>query len=308
MGVGEILGAGISLVGAMGNKGPKQPGLSAAQSTLQDVQARLAKELPQYINRPYMPYAGPRIAPFSMDQLMAMLSTRQQAAADQPASLNAGNLIMAASGLNPELAKGIMSPYMTGVTDEIARLGTKNLQENVLPGLNTTFTGGGQFGSSRHADFTQKAIANNQKEISGAQSNALQAGFADVMNRALQSAQLGSNIGASSRQGLMSIGDLQRNMGQSNLDLNYSDFMRQWDFPLSNLERLMSITNSGAQGAVPNPTPQQTPNRFANALGGALTGWQVGGDIFGGSTLPPIGYPQGLPQGARYVQGLPWLR
>ena len=70
-----------------------------------------------------------------------------------------------------------LNPYMGGVLDEIARRGNENLTENVLPNVNSTFTGSGQFGSRRNADFNQRAIRNNQREILGAQSNALNTAY-----------------------------------------------------------------------------------------------------------------------------------
>jgi len=74
-----------------------------------------------------------------------------------------------------------MSPYTEGVVDRIAQLGGRNLQENLLPNVNSTFTGAGMFGSGRHADFTNRAIRDANESIMGQQAQALQQGFGQSM-------------------------------------------------------------------------------------------------------------------------------
>lgn len=77
------------------------------------------------------------------------------------------------------------NPYLTGVNNEIARLANQNLTENVLPGVNSTFTGAGQFGSTRNGDFVARALRDNQATISGQQAKVL----ADAQAQGLQLAQ-----------------------------------------------------------------------------------------------------------------------
>jgi len=72
-------------------------------------------------------------------------------------------------GYDPEGMNAHLSPYLSGVLNQIQRLGNQNLTENVLPGINSTFAGDGQFGSSRNADFANRAIRDNMREILGAQ-------------------------------------------------------------------------------------------------------------------------------------------
>ncbi len=78
-----------------------------------------------------------------------------------------------------------MSPYTTGVTNEIARLGNRNLQENVLGAVNDSFIGSGGFGSSRNAEMIGRAMRDAQADISGKQAMALESGY----NTALQGFQ-----------------------------------------------------------------------------------------------------------------------
>ena len=71
-----------------------------------------------------------------------------------------------------------MSPYTSQVTDNIARLGNQNWSNNIMPGINSSMIGSGQFGSTRNADVLGKSAQAVQADITGQQSTALQAGYA----------------------------------------------------------------------------------------------------------------------------------
>lgn len=109
-------------------------------------------------------------------------------------SLGVANpLVSKGTGSWTQNASAYMSPYTSAVTDRIAQLGARNLSENLLPAVNKTFIGSGQFGGSRNAEFTNRALRDTQESVLGQQSNALESGYktaADIYNqdaaRALQ--------------------------------------------------------------------------------------------------------------------------
>lgn len=74
---------------------------------------------------------------------------------------------------NQNQQQQFMNPYTQNVVNEQARLSNQNLFENVLPGVNSTFTGAGQFGSTRNADFTNRAIRDQQVQLAGQQGQTL---------------------------------------------------------------------------------------------------------------------------------------
>lgn len=79
--------------------------------------------------------------------------------------------------LNQDVFDSYMDPYTEGVVNSIAQLGNQNLMENVLPGVNNTFTSAGQFGSDRNGEFEARAIRDEGKDIANAQAGALETGF-----------------------------------------------------------------------------------------------------------------------------------
>lgn len=77
------------------------------------------------------------------------------------------------SQFNAANQQQFMNPYTQNVVDEQARLSNNNLFQNVLPGVNSTFAGAGQFGSTRNADFTNRAIDDQQRTLAGQQGQTL---------------------------------------------------------------------------------------------------------------------------------------
>lgn len=123
-----------------------------------------------------------QIAPTS-----AMLNDYAQGAVGAPA-LETGTSIQpwaqgaqdAASGNASEWTDNYqryMSPYTSQVVDNIARLGKRNFEDNIMPGVNSAMIGSGQFGSTRNADILSRAGVNAANDITGQQSVALQAGY-----------------------------------------------------------------------------------------------------------------------------------
>lgn len=93
---------------------------------------------------------------------------------------SAGNIINTAAGPAQNWTSNYsqyMSPYTSQVTDNIARLGNQNWNNNIMPGINSSMIGSGQFGSTRNADVLGKSAQGVQNDILGQQSTALQAGY-----------------------------------------------------------------------------------------------------------------------------------
>lgn len=75
-----------------------------------------------------------------------------------------------------------MSPYTANVVNEIGRLGNRNLMENIIPDVQSSFIGAGQFGSTRNADILGRSIRDAQADISGKQAAALESGYGTAGN------------------------------------------------------------------------------------------------------------------------------
>lgn len=244
-----------------------------------------------YASRPYQPFGGTRVAPFTGDEQAAFDMTRQNVGtADPYIQQGIDYTQQGALPFSSETLDQYMSPYTDAVVDEIARLGTQNLTENILPGVNSTFTNAGQFGSSRHGEFTNRAIEDTTQAIAGQQAGALQQGYGQALNQfnVDQNRQIGAGAqlanlgGALSQAGyqdagaLADIGSLQRGLDQAEADVAYSDFTEQRDWDKWNAQFLASLA-----GGVPAETTTTTPGPSVFSQLGGLG--LVGYGLFGGN-------------------------
>jgi hypothetical protein len=149
-----------------------------------------------------------------------------------------------------------MSPYQSNVMDVMAQRGQRNLTENLLPQVNSTFAGAGQFGSTRNADFTNRALRDTNESIMQQQAQLAQQGFntaSDNYFKGLTQQQNASTgLGALAGQQLQNVGQTaniyntlgatQQAQQQRAYDLSYDDFTTQRDYDKANLNWLNSLT------------------------------------------------------------------
>ena len=197
-----------------------------------------------------------------------------------------------------------MSPYTSAVTDNIARLGERQWNQSIMPGINASMIGNGQFGSTRNADVLGQAGNQAANDILGQQSTALQAGygtaagiFANDANRQQQQQQMQANtaltgaqdltnslstgantLGALSKswqtqgntdaQSLLNIGNQQQGLDQASYDTWYKNQMAARTDPWTQLQNAGNLV-TGVQ--LPS-TQTQTNSAPASAYGpGALS-------------------------------------
>lgn len=232
-----------------------------------DVQAMISKAS-SIAGQDYQPYSGPRVAGFTDPQQAAFQQVQDNQGSWKPdlAAARSG-LQQASTGSFPDAAQSYMNPYISGVTDRIAQLGARNLSENLLPQVNDTFTGAGQFGGSRSADFTNRAVRDANESIMGQQAQALMQGYtqagqqysSDTARQLYGSQALGGlgqmqqNLGNVDAAGLAQIGQQQQTQNQQNLNTAYSNFLEQRNWPVT----MLGVMNQAVRG-VPVPTATQT--------------------------------------------------
>jgi hypothetical protein len=115
-----------------------------------------------------------------------------------------------------------MNPYTEQVVNRIGQLGTRTLQEQVLPGIEGEMIRAGQFGGTRQAELTGRAIRDAIEGISAQQSSALQQGYGQAQQAAqtdlARQAQLASTaggLGGAQQQALLGAGSQMADIGQT---------------------------------------------------------------------------------------------
>ena len=154
--------------------------------------------------------ANPYLTAGTSERAMTLASPYLESAASGSALQAANPYLQAGVGSFPSQAAAYMNPYNEAVTNRIGELAGRNLRENILPGVNRTFIGGGTFGGSRSAEFTARAIRDAQEAALSEQSRALQAGYGQAAD--IYGADAARQIQAAQQAGNLSEADLQRQL------------------------------------------------------------------------------------------------
>ena len=269
-------------------------------------------EIPKYIAEPtaqiigsamdvaregFVPYTGPRLAGFTQDELDAFQQARDMqgiAGLQQDQAYTAAT----ASGA-PALSS--VSPYMTAYMTNVADVAAGKLREQSLreqQDIAAKAVGAGGLDSSRFAILEAERQKNLQEGLgdlytkaqASAYETALKAAQQDRKQQAL-SAEGMSKIGTRGQLGrqtdlglLQGIGGLQRGQQQSAIDIGYTDFLQERDFPKEQLGFVSDIIRGapfGQQTTSVGQTPGQRPAPFlSQLLGLGMQGANIYGSIF----------------------------
>jgi len=107
-------------------------------------------------------------------------------------------------------AEKYMNPYNEAVTNRIGEMAGRNLRENILPGINRTFIGGGSFGGKRSAEFTARAVRDATEAATAEQNKALQAGYGQAAD--IYGAEAERKLKAGQQAGNLSEADFARQL------------------------------------------------------------------------------------------------
>jgi len=227
---------------------------------LQEYTRGLASQATAVAGQEYQPYQTPtnattygedagRIAGFTPAQLQAQQAVQANQGSYQP-------YLNTASQTVPQAISQYMSPYTDSVVNRIAQLGQRNLTENLLPQVNSTFTGAGQFGSTRSSDFTNQALRNANESILGQQASALESGYQNAGQLALQDltrqaslGQLQQQLGYQDASMLDTMGQQQQAQMQKNMDLANQDYTNQLNYTKQQLSFLSDIIRGQQVGS-----------------------------------------------------------
>ena len=299
----------------------------------------------------YKPYEGERIAGFDPAQTQTQQKIMGMDIAPQ---MGMASGVTGASGLaslgagaqygqmatDPGSMQAYMSPYMQNVVDIQQREAARQA------GIAGTQRGGqavraGAFGGSRQAIMEAEAGRNLQQQLGDIQGRGLQSAYeqarqaqqfqADLglrgAGQAAQAGQVLGQLGATQfgqekdiLQAQMGVGEQQRAMEQSKLDLGYQDFLRQQQYPYQQLGFMADMIRGVPVGQTatsiysqPGPSPLSQmaglagtayygSKIFGGAEGGSVPGYAAGGGISG---LNPVERDAALSgMGDQQMQGL----
>ena len=222
----------------------------------------------------------------------------------------ASSLYQQGSTFDPNQLQQHLNPYLQDANQATVNLSNQNLFQNVLPNVNSTFAGTGQFGSSRNAEFTNRAIRDQQQTLSNTLANANLQGWNQANQDYLNWAKMGQSA-ASGLQGVAGTGSTIEQTGmtnmfnaaqqqqaqeQSTLDKAYQDYLTRQQYPLSAVGALSTAVKNIGGVQQPNiNVPVAQPDDISRVLA-AIQAMQAGlsddatqallGTIFNNGTNP----------------------
>ena len=287
-------------------------------------------------SQPYNPLFNKQLAAFTPAQQAAFQQTQtgatsfapglQQAAQTTQGALGRSALATAQPYLStaaqtaPQVISSYMNPYTQDVVNQIGVQGARTLSEQLLPSIQDAMTAAGQFGGTRQAELTGRAIRDTMQNISAQQSAALQQGYGQGLSAAqtdlarqaalgstaggLTTADIGQQLAGAGQQAaqaqqlqqqtltgagaLGQIGATQQQLNQANLDAATQNALAQQQF-LQNQINTAANTLGAVRAAVPTSsetsgiTPSGQPAQYSPS-----TASQIGSVLTGIGALSSL--------------------
>ncbi len=202
------------------------------------------------------------------------------------------------------------NPYVQGMLEQQGSLLNRNLQENILPGIQTGAIGAGQLGGSRQGVAEGIAARGTQEALaSQAAQTQMDAYLAGLGQQRFGLGQTGTmmGLGQMPAQILSGVGGARRAEDQLALDEEMRRFQFEQDEPWMRMERLVPTYNAlTGQYTTSTNEQQTTPSAFqvgSQLAGLGLAGYGLGAFGGGGGGASP-GFNVGFgPQGYNFAMG-----
>lgn len=171
-----------------------------------------------------------------------------------------------ATGSPAEAAQQYMSPYITSVVNALGEAGQRNIRQNLAPGAVAGAIGGGQFGSKRGAEVLGQTLTNANRDILNKQGEALNTGYGQALNAAIQQNQIENQAGSTAASAASSGQTNLTNLGSALSSLSGQDQALA-------LARLNALTTLGGQQQTIAQNKELFPLQNLTTLSGLLRGY-----------------------------------
>jgi hypothetical protein len=192
-----------------------------------------------------------------------------------------------------ELQGAPVKEYQESVENALREQSRRNYDEFVKPQLTEQFVRAGQYGSRRHGDLAEKALASQTRDLDQRISHLKYTNYLDRLNAARENRRLGlqSTMGAQQHAGMLhtqeqqrqqemlGAGEMERAINQQKRDIEYQDWLRQKQSPEQNLATLSSQIAGITPGTSYMQQVQQTPPAQTMNTAGMLG--SLAGQAFG---------------------------
>jgi hypothetical protein len=248
----------------------------------------------ELIQEPYTAYEGPRVADFTDLQEAGFAGVEDAASAGIEAIGTGQDYITGSTTPTYDLYEDYLNPYIEEALDPTARELEETFDKRITD-IGAQAAENEAFGGSRHTLLESEAEENYFQEVSDLYKEGLAEGYDTSITAAgadqdrLLSAGTGLGQLAETEQdmalggvdALLESGAIQQAQDQEELDVAYSDFLEQRDWPYSNLSWFSSLVTGLPQiGTVETSTSEEGGSDTADLIGAGLTGIGALDDFF----------------------------
>lgn len=249
---------------------PQQPYLKKQFSEAENIYNSLT---PEY-------YAGSTVAPLSAPTQTALNLYEGRALAGSPLVNQAQDV------LSNTLGGGFLgsNPALQSAIDAASSGIVRNFQTAVKPGVDSSFTKAGRYGSNAYKNSMDDAEINLSKSLGNIASNMAYTDHArerGIQNNAIALADPLSQSDYNDISQLGRVGSVYDSQGQAELSADVDRWNFEQNKPANKLGQFASLVGGGYGGTTTNSTPYFN-NKGASALSGALGGLGAAAKLGGG--------------------------
>jgi hypothetical protein len=232
-----------------------------------------------YNQGPQQYYQGQQIAPFSGYTRGFLNSLANRAQNGSGINRAAGRQLT--NTLNGKYMKQ-GNPYLGQAIDSATRPVIDAYNQNVAPGIDSTFSGAGRYGSGAHAMGAAEGANNMMNQVGDISSNMSYQNYSDERSNQIKSMLFAPTLANQDYVDINALGQAGNQVDQYNQSLIDVD-KDKWNFtqnaPWDNLQRYAGIVSGNGGGQLQKTSSNINP--FTGALGGAMVGGSVGSAIPG---------------------------
>jgi hypothetical protein len=171
------------------------------------------------------------------------------------------------------------NPAFQGAVQSAIRPVKEQYQNVVMPGLNSTFSEAGRYGSGAHQQMAGQASTDYQRNVGDIASNMAYQNYSDERGNMLKAGLLAPEMAQQDYFDINQLGAAGSNIdafnqNTINADISKYDYNRDKDW--NYLSNYMGLLQQAPWGQT-TTTKQPSPNMFTSALGGGLAGASIGG-------------------------------
>jgi len=193
-----------------------------------------------------------------------------------------------------QAAQSYMTPYIRSVVDALGDTGARNIRQNLSPLATSAAVGSGQFGSKRGAEVLGQTQANAMRDVLNAQSGALNTGYQNALQAAIQQNQIANQAGSTAasaasqgQQNLTQAGRAQSELAGQEQALGLGNInalstlgaqqqtigQNEQNFPLTNLSNVAALMRGFNIPTSTSTTLQASPLATLAGIGTGTAGF-----------------------------------